>query len=348
MSKDGLYTIKRIVQLYGSTVARSSIISAEKNGLIPTPERRKSGSIASRVWTTAILPKVGARYGFLAKPTRPKCITVFSAKGGVLKTSLAFNIARMAALHNIKTCVLGLDLQGDITNALGLHAHLQDTQNMQSALEEIRRVRGLGAILSRRSSLADVIRATDIPTLSFIPETAELISLDRSISTKERREYILRDVVVKRLKREFDLIIIDCSPNWNHLISNAMVACDVLISPVECKINQFNNLQVFQELIREFKRHMKLRFEHVYIPTRFTPTRRLSNEIRLWYMANVSGTTNAAIRECALGEEAMAAHLSLPEHSPASPYADEMRDLLKEMWTEIIAADNDSVARMSA
>lgn len=326
------YTIRRCIQLYGSSVTRSGLVNAEKSGLIPTPERMQTGSIATRVWPIASLPKLGARYGFLRPPREPTCIAVFSAKGGVFKTSLALNIARMAALHNIRTCVIGLDFQCDVTRALGVAP--EEEEDIESALAQIEQMLGLADYLAGRP-WEDVCVETDLPTLDLLPETGELIALDRHISTKERREYVLQERVVQPLKKEYDLIVLDCSPNWNHLISNALVACDVLVSPLECKISQFNNLLVFRRLIERFRDAMRLTYTHLYVPTRFTPNRRLSVEIRNWYMANIPGVTTGTIRESAVGEEAMAARLSLPEHQPTSPYADEMRDLLRDIWTEI-------------
>jgi chromosome partitioning protein len=264
-------------------------------------------------------------------------VAIFTTKGGVLKTTLALNVARMAALHNIRTCVVGLDLQGDITSALGFNSDLEDAEDMNAAIERINSARGLGDVFQRNCSVEDVVQPTDIPTLFAIPETADLVALDRGISTRSRREYWLREQVIAPLREQFELIILDCSPNWNQLISNALAACDVLISPLECKINQFRNLQVFQALTGEYRDELKLRYDHIYVPTRFASTRKLSAEIRSWYLANIPGVTHGCIRESVQGEESVAAHLSLPEHVATSLVADEMRELLKEIWERMLA-----------
>lgn len=49
--------------------------------------------------------------GSLKNPTRPLVMSVFVTKGGVLKTTMSLNIARLLALHGVKTLVIGLDLQ---------------------------------------------------------------------------------------------------------------------------------------------------------------------------------------------------------------------------------------------
>ena len=152
---------------------------------------------------------------------------------------------------------------------------------------------------------------------------------------RNRREYWLRDSVVMPLKREFDLVLMDCSPNWNRLITNALVASDVLISPLECKINNFRNLTTFRALVQEFSEDMNTHFRHLFVPTRFSPTRKLSREIRTWYETNLTGCTTEAVRESIQGEESIAMRVSIPEFAPTSVAANEMRTLLTEIWTTL-------------
>jgi chromosome partitioning protein len=326
------YTVRKIWNIFDSKNARDTLLKAEKAGTIPVSQRQAAGSIQTRVWDVKDLPVIGERYGFLKKFSRPVCIAIFSTKGGVLKTSLGVNISRMAALHNIRTCVVGLDLQGDITSALGFDLGVEEMEDMDAAIEKVNRVAGLGSVFHKKKAVQSILQSTDISTLSLIPETADLVALDREISNKARREYWLKEKIVEPLKEEFDLVVLDCSPNWNQLISNALVACDVLISPLECKINQFRNLEVFTQLVEEYKQELGLEYEHVFVPTKVSSTRKLSSEIRAWYLTNVKGVTNTCVRESVQGEESIASHLSLPEHASTSLAADEMRELLREIW----------------
>jgi len=116
MGNTRTYRLKQILEIFGSTAERDGILRAEKDGSLPKASRQ-AGSIPTRVWDAEQLPKFGEKYGFLPKMHRPFVLTVFTSKGGVLKTTIALNIARMAALHNIRTLVIGLDLQCDITSA---------------------------------------------------------------------------------------------------------------------------------------------------------------------------------------------------------------------------------------
>ncbi len=333
---DEMYTFQKIIKIFGSDVSRSALIKAESSGLIPTACRSGGKSNPRRAWTIDVLPQIGERYGFMKKPQSPMVVTIFTTKGGVLKSTLALNLGRAAALHNIKTCIVGLDMQCDITNALGYQVDLDDAENLEAAITRLGSVYGLADFADSKLPLDDIVIQSDIPTLFFIPETPDLVALERAISNRTMRDFWLRDKVIAPLQQKFDLVIIDCPPNWNLLISNALMACDALISPLECKINNFRNYKAFKTYLENFKKDTRRDFDHIFVPTKFISTRKLSSEIRMWYLSNVSGCTNGAIRESVQGEEAIASHLSLPEYAPSSLVADEMREIVQEVWNKIL------------
>lgn len=326
------FNVKKALNLFGSTLDVEDVTKLEGNKL-PSFARGEGGR-QLKSWSLVELPAVGEKIGFLRRPSEPTAIAIFVTKGGVLKTSLTLNLARMAALHNIRTCVVGLDMQGDISAALGLDTGLEDSATLGDAMERISSVHGLADVFTGETEIDQVLRPTDIPTLFYVPETPELTALDQSLINRNRREYWLRDKVIAPLKEQFDLILMDCSPNWNRLITNALVAADILVSPLECKINNFRNFKTFRFLIDEFRTDLDADFRHIYIPTRLSPQRRLSMEIYEWYQSNISECAQTAIRESIQGEEASAVHLSIPEYAPTSAAADEIRESLRDLWKQ--------------
>jgi chromosome partitioning protein len=329
--------IKKTLDLYGGDNIKFKVEDLILSGEIPTPEKYRSGVTLKKGWDYDLLPTICEKIGRVKKPSSPLVLSVFTTKGGVLKSTVALNLARVAALHNIKTCVIGLDMQGDITRNLGL----DDEENeefdgpLSEVLETISEVRGLPDYFNSSVRLIDTIRTTDIPTLFFIPETPELVSLNEGINNINRREYWIRDKVIQQLKGLFDLIIMDCSPNWNKLTTNALVASDILISPLECKINNFRNFKVFSKFLTEFKGDMELPLETVFIPTRYSRNKKLTMEIREWYQSNVEGCTTGGIRESVASEEATALNISLLEHCPSKEASKEMRELIVEIFEKV-------------
>lgn len=325
------YTTSKAAKLFSLEGQNSwtpeNLKQAQRDGKLKTFKKSKPQS-----WSSEEIPLVGEKMGFIKKPEKPIVMCVFVTKGGVLKSTLTINMARMAALHNIKTCVLGLDMQGDVTTTLGFDHGLSFELSLEEAIQKMNAIQGLPDLYYGNVEIEDLLQPTDLPTLQFIPETPELVSLEQNIMHRHRREFWLSDKVIEPLKEKFDLILIDCSPNWNQLITNALVACDTLVSPLECKINNFRNFKMFETFINDFKNDLKLNFHHIYVPTRLNPHRKLSREINEWYQENLPSCTKNCIKESIQGEEASALHLSLPEYAPVSPVAQDMKALCLEIW----------------
>ncbi len=331
---NGFFPYKKALQVFGKSPEQLLNLGISETSL-PRFARSSTDNRELKSWSLHEMPEIGAQIGFMKKPRKPLAISIFVTKGGVLKSSLTLNLARMAALHGIRTCVVGLDMQGDISAALSEDPIPDDDSSFDEALEQMNRLRGLADVFAQDCRLDEVIRSTDIATLFYIPETPELVALDQSLINRNRREYWLKDQVIDPLKAQFDLVLMDCSPNWNRLITNALVASDGLISPLECKINNFRNFKTFRVLLDEFKRDMKVNLRQLFVPTRLSSNRKLSREICEWYQHNLDECTAGAIRESVPGEESVAVRTSVIEYAPASPAADEMRALIEEIWTAL-------------
>jgi chromosome partitioning protein len=300
---------------------------------------KSSGVVEGRPLEPHEVAAFGKAVGYFSRPSKPLCISVFVTKGGVLKTSLCLNLARTAALHGLKVCVVGLDMQADITSTILADGAESEEESLSSALARANDLKGLSDLYAQRVELNDIIIETELPTLHIIPETPELVALDQSLVNRNRREYWLRDHVVDPLKKTYDLILLDCSPNWNRLITNALMASDVLLSPVECRVTNFRNLKIFRGLIKEFQTEMATTFEHWYVATKLTAQRRLSREIYEWYQSHLNTSSESLlsvpIRESLQGEEATAMRLSVPEYLPNSKPAIEMRALMSELQDKL-------------
>ena len=324
------FSVSKVADIFGGQHLKAEINNLESSNQIPQSQRFRSGALFKRGWPIAEIPTIGSKIGFFKSFGKPLSMAVFTTKGGVLKSTLALNLARTAALHGINTCVVGLDIQGDITTALGFENDIEDG-DLSLLIDKLNSTKGLSDLFNGSARLEEIILSTDLPTLFLIPETPELVAMNDTLSTINRREFWLKEKVIDKLKHNFDLVIMDCSPNWNKLTTNALVACDVLISPLECKINNFRNFKVFRHFLSEFKRDMKMDFETIFIPTRYSSNRKLSLEIKSWYEANVKGCTSIGVRESVVGEESIALYRSIIEHDPVSRPALEMQKLLIEI-----------------
>ena len=341
--KDDIYTARKVSQIYSSEnneINPQILDDFVNKNLIPNHCVFKSGAVGKKGWNKNDLHLIGEKLGFINPLRKSTVMAVFTTKGGVLKTTLSLNFARMAALHNIRTCVVGLDMQGDITYSLGYDHGLNETDNFHEAINKIDQVVGLYDLFNNTKNISSILLKTDLPKLSLIPETPELVSLSDALNNINRREYWLKDKVIKSLKNYFDLIILDCSPNWNRLTTNALVSCDFLVSPLECKINNYRNFKVFKHFLTQFKEDMGLDFKTFFVPTRFNNNRKLSKDIKSWYHNNVEDCLQFGLRDWLQGEEAMALNKSIIEHAPSKKSSDEMKLLLANIFEKINIIQN--------
>lgn len=326
------YNLRTIRAMLGPTIAKQSFATAVKAERIPAPKTLPGSKTPT--WTLDDVIKISGVYGFLKPPPSPVCVTVYAQKGGVLKTTLAFNLARIAALHNIKTCLVGIDPQGDATELCGLGFNEQEP----NSLEELRTMPGprtLTDVFNGTATLKGVVQETDLSTLRVIAESDNLIQLDAQLGAKRSaRERWLNDVVWK-LKRDYDLVVIDCPPTWNTTVSNAIVAADVLIVPLECRPGQYRGLPPFCDLLEEFVEDAGTNPEKIFVPTNLNATRKLSAAICAAYRQQLQGVTQEVIRESSHMEKANFAGESIIEFAPRSDAANRMRELLPEIFERL-------------
>jgi chromosome partitioning protein len=310
-----------------------NLFNAEERGDIPKAERISRGKVNVRNWKAEDIPAIGRRFGFLAQPTEQQVICVYTAKGGVLKTAIAHSIARTLALHGIKTLIIGLDIQRSITEIV---LPKDDVESLDQANDG---PLGLYHLLFEKASLDEVILKTDLPTLDIIPETAELNMLEKKLRFENRKEYVLKDKLLPRLK-DYQVVIFDNSPNWNQLIENALTASNNVVSPIGCDLGTYQALKTNLETVSDFQKSMKLEWDnYIFVPTLYEKTK-LSQQI---YAAYVHQYPNEIlpgfIRRAVGGPEALVLRKTIFEHAPRSPLADDYYEILKALWDKVLASE---------
>ena len=294
-NKQRYYSQTDIHRIYQLTSARQTLLNAEARKEIPKAHRIKQGNNKQvRKWDIKQLPVIGARFGFLKPPKETKVISIFQAKGGVLKSSLSYSFSRILALHGIRTLIVGLDIQGSITELA-----LNPLSKASESLDDLPEYLGLYDYLSGKTDLKSIIKETPLPTLDIIPETPALAPLEKLLRDKKRREYILLDKVIEPLKKEseYDVILFDNSPSWNMLIENSLTASNVLISPVGCDVGSYQALPINFETTLEFKDEMDLKWDDLILVPTLLENTKISKQIYGSYLTQYDEyITSSSIR----------------------------------------------------
>ena len=140
-----------------------------------------------------------------------RVIAVSNQKGGVGKTTSVVNLASYCALAGRRTLVIDNDPQANASSVLAPQITSGSIYRGQPPVEVV-----------------------DEPGLWVIPSSASLIDDERDLARQPQGRYALTGALAP-LRDQFDLIFIDCPPNLTLLPTNALLAADNLVLPLQCE-----------------------------------------------------------------------------------------------------------------
>lgn len=316
--------------------SRTVLYNAEAKGVIPKSKRIKEGSLNTRYWDIQDLPIIGEKFGYLKKPNNTKIISIYTPKGGVLKSTIAYNLARILALHNVKTLVIGLDIQGTITELLTATQEREaTTDDLDSPHIENLTRQDLYCLSTQQKKFGEILFNTDLPSLKYIPETTNLNFLEKKIREVTKREFYFKTLLQPHFD-EFDVIIFDNSPNWNYLIQNSLSIATDVISPISCEVNTFHSIAQNINIIKGYESELELNWNNfILVPTKVSNTK-ISREIEARYRTMSKLVTNTSIRMASDGDKSNLNKQSVFETVPGSAVTDDYKSLIKELWLKIV------------
>ncbi len=155
-------------------------------------------------------------------PPRPRVVAISNQKGGEGKTTTAVNLAASLAAGEHRVLLVDLDPQANASSSVGYP---------RGSVEQ-----GTYELMLAGSSLATVVKTTELPTLWVAPASADLAGAEVELVGVEQRETTLARALAPALTGgHYDFIILDCPPSLGLLTINALVAADRVIIPMQAK-----------------------------------------------------------------------------------------------------------------
>ncbi|HXG78970.1 MAG TPA: ParA family protein [Methyloceanibacter sp.] len=202
-------------------------------------------------------------------PRRMRVLALANQKGGVGKTTTAINLGTALAAVGERVLIVDLDPQGNASTGLGVDARKVSTFD----------------VLTGQATLLAARVPTNVPRLSIVPATIDLMSFEREAGGASGRHYRLRDCLAAMAAGDdpetaVTYVLIDCPPSLNLLTVNALAAADAVLVPLQCEFFALEGLAQLLSTVEEIRVRLNPKLQiHGVVLTMYDQRTSLSDQV---------------------------------------------------------------------
>ncbi len=259
---------------------------------------------------------------------RANVTAIVNQKGGTGKTCSTENLGVGLAKEGKKVLLIDLDPQSSLTISLGYPRSDELYPTISTMIDRILNEQPIG----NREGILSHPEGVDL-----MPANIELAGTEMSLANVISREKVLKQYI-DTVNKQYDHILIDCSPSLGMLTVNALCAADNCLIPVQAQYLSAKGLEQLLGTISKVKRQInpKLKIEGILltmVDARTTDARMISELIRETYGSKIR-IFDSDIPHSVRAAEISAEGKSIFTHDPGGKVAAAYKNLTKEVLSD--------------
>lgn len=216
-----------------------NLTQLEKEANLPKKTLHKAlqGTLSLNEKHCNLLEPILRDYGYADELfSKAKIISMVNHKGGVGKTTSTINLGKALAISGFKVLLVDFDSQGNTSQCFGVYTPEEQV---------------IDAILDNKE--LPIIEIADNFYLS--PSNIKMAYRETDLVNSIGNEKRLRNKL-NEISDKFDFILIDCPPALNIFTTNALVASDMCIVPLQPEAYAFYGVENLFNRIYEIRQHV--------------------------------------------------------------------------------------------
>jgi chromosome partitioning protein len=203
-----------------------------------------------------------------------RVLVLANQKGGVGKTTTAINLGTALAAIGENVLIIDVDPQGNASTGLGIDRRQRRISTFDVMIGEER--------------LAAAVLATDVPRLSIVPSTLDLLGVELEIANDKDRTHKLKNAIKRFIEDQSRLpqaeqityVLIDCPPSLNLLTINALTAAHSVLVPLQCEFFALEGLSQLLSTVDQVQKTLNHDLDiHGIILTMYDPRNNLAAQV---------------------------------------------------------------------